>query len=123
MTLAKIFATAFSGAILRDGGRPQLVTLFSDGSFRPLHNHSAVIPVDALTMFTSRMNVISAAVKRGSWTLSNGSSVSALSLNGRKIYGDFESFIDHAAVGRTTPEDRKAELKAAVRSFYGITEA
>lgn len=79
-----------------------------------------IIPVAADDTFTSRGNVVGAAVRDGSSVITGSSmSIATLSLRPNRIYDSLADAIRYSSVGDSVPENEKERLISALTKFYG----
>lgn len=117
--------TAYSLSLVR-AGRALLGTVAyvsEDEAAFVLLATGTEIPVLEDDIFTSRGNIVGAAVRKGS-SLVTGSSMSLLGLrpHANRFYVGLPEAIRHASVGDDVPENEKERLIAALTKYYGWTK-
>ena len=114
--------TPGSLALLR-GIRATFGTFRGDGAFIRLDTRT-VVPVVADDVFTSRGNVMNAAVRHGTARLTGSSmGIAALDLRARSIYLSPFDAIRNASVFDNTDEATKDALCENVAAFYVLGDA
>lgn len=79
-----------------------------------------IIPVAADDTFTSRNNIVGAAVRDGSSVITGSSmSLAGLAPHANRFYNSLADAIRYASVGDAVPEDQKERLIDALAKFYG----